>query len=152
MEEVSRFMDNPSAAYRDAVRALRVLADAEGEEMATRAFGEAVAELRRADWAAENGFEESQAHQSIHGLLGRQALKDGVLYLPGGDHTSVWNKEGKPHTLVSQPYDLRWEDLTELVAFCKQWGLMADVAAWPSWHFPGSALSVMVRRQTNEGR
>jgi len=48
------------------------------------------------------------------------------------DHTSLYIKGGKPHTLVTQPYGLDNRDLAALLAMCEKYGLEI-----PFGHDPG---------------
>lgn len=134
--------------YREAVRALRALAEAEGTDIASRAHAEATADLKRADWARSRGVQESGGRPCIGRLSGRPSdhnQSDHQCNPPKGDHCSLWMKDGRPEVFVSQPYELSWAGLQETVAFCQANGLRADVISWPSWHFPGSVLTVEYR-------
>ena len=70
--------------------------------------------------------------------------------LPGDDHTTLWNIDGKPAVYVSQPYGLSLDRLKEICAACDQHGLTVEVGAWPAWHFPGSVLHVEYRKATQD--
>lgn len=87
--------------------------------------------------------------------LGRHALMlvgmklPGVEELrraPGSDHTRLFLKDKRPHIFTSEPYGLGWDDLKEIVAYCKEHGLEASVDAWDSWHFPGCTLLLQYRK------
>jgi hypothetical protein len=66
---------------------------------------------------------------------------------PGADHSSLWNRDGKPVVFVTQPYSLGVDTMRELVAFCDRWGLDACVSAWPSWHYPAAVVTVEITRK-----
>jgi len=62
------------------------------------------------------------------------------------DHTSLYIKGGKPHTLVTQPYGLDNRDLAALLAMCEKYGLEISITGY-SWHFPGKTLCVEITRK-----
>ena len=66
---------------------------------------------------------------------------------PGSDHVSLWNKDGNPRALISQPYSLESCVLNEMVSFAKQHELEFTVSPYPSWHNPGEVLTVIWTRE-----
>jgi hypothetical protein len=61
---------------------------------------------------------------------------------PFTDYPSLSMKDGKPHCLISQPYELDMESLEDITHFCKQHGLSFTIEAYPAFHFPTRALFV----------
>ncbi len=74
-----------------------------------------------------------------HGLNG--------CWPPGSDHVSLWNKDGNPRALISQPYSLESCVLADMVSFAKQHELEFTVSSYPSWHYPGEVLTVVWTRE-----
>lgn len=66
---------------------------------------------------------------------------------PGDDHGSLWLKDGKPHTYISQPYGLVQDQLREIVEFADAHGLRVEIGAARSFHFPGKTICVEYRRE-----
>ena len=97
------------------------------------------------NWATAYGVKRSRrASFCAHTLLGKKRCPD--LYdtcrVPGGDHLSLWNLNGKPAIIVSQPYDK--VDTVALGVWSNHWGLVAHVYMDPAWHFPGRVLQVEI--------
>jgi len=61
------------------------------------------------------------------------------------DHPSMWIKNGKPYSLVLQPYGLDYEGMQSIVALCEQHGLVAHVDA-RSWHCPGGTVLIEIKK------
>lgn len=164
-----RFKDNPTAKYKEAVRVLRELIEAEGGDTASRACAEAMAHEERR-WYAEKHHrvwtdkdvkltEREISHVCIHRLKGAKRCPDSyknpcgmnLPQLPCADHLSEWHAGGKTMTIVSQPYGgLDLDAMREIINFCELNGLQADVSAG-SWHFLGHTLRIEYSRQ-KEGR
>ncbi len=131
--------------YLRALRALRELLEAQGMDAVSSVYAEAVAENHYQAFAGK-GFKQSDGRLCVQRLWGRQCnLKDCVP--PSGDHDTLWLQNGKPAMYVTQPYGLEWETMRKLVAFCERHGLKADVAAWPSFHYPGQVISILLSRK-----
>jgi len=62
------------------------------------------------------------------------------------DHTELFIKDGKPHTLVTQPYSLRDEELSALLSMCEKFNLKISMDG-AAWHFPGRALRVVITQK-----
>lgn len=146
-------------AYREAVRALQAVVAVAGPGVptATQAFAEAVWEQHKTEYAASRGLTESKTnHACIRRLLGRQCRSGGVereargdlppCWPPGADHSSLWNRDGKPVVFVMQPYPMSYATVRELVDFCERWGLQFSVSPWPSWHYPGAVVTLEITR------
>ncbi|MBI4377240.1 MAG: hypothetical protein HY549_12420 [Elusimicrobia bacterium] len=131
--------------YAQALRALRELLEAQGEDVVGCAYAEAVAQSRY-DRFAVKGLKQSDGRLCVQRLWGKQCdLKDCVP--PSGDHDSLWLRDGKPAVYLTQPYGLTWETMRRLMAFCERHGLKADIDTWPSFHFPGQVLSVQLSKK-----
>lgn len=87
------------------------------------------------------------AHVCVHRLLGRKRCPDSFDHpcdssnIPGKDHLSEWVADGKTAKIVMQPYHLTYESMKELVKYCEDRGLRADVSA-ESWHFSGKTIRI----------
>ena len=69
-----------------------------------------------------------------------------VCYPPHSDHVTLWNKNGKPHFLVSQPYGpWHYNRILKIGEFCEKNNLEFLIDAWPSWHYPGRVLTVIFK-------
>lgn len=135
--------------YLKAVGALRALMAAQDADAASRAYAEVVTKSYEASFAQSRGLKRSQEHACIDRLAGRRC-KGAHLGPPGGDHDSLWLKNGRPELYLMQPYGLSWDKMRELIAFCLRHGLRADVDVWPSFHFPGHVLSICLQRIARE--
>jgi len=143
-------------AYLAAIKALRDLIEAEGLNKANRAYAEASAETIQESFAKIEGATRAGGRMCMRRLLGKKCtvgypseIRDGASHEcvpPGSDHVSLWNKDGKASMLVSQPYDLSYRTLKEMLAFCEDHGLEVDISTYPTWHFPGQVLGVIWRK------
>lgn len=140
-------------AYLAAIKALQALIEAEGLDKANRAFAEASDEAIRESFSKREGVTPAGGHICVRRLLGKKCtlgypseVRDGSSHLclpPGSDHWSLWNKEGKASLLVSQPYDLSYNTLKEMINFCEVNGLEVNINADATWHFPGRVVGVV---------
>jgi hypothetical protein len=140
---------------------LRQVAGETDIDTPSRVYASATAQTLCETWASQLGLRRSPGHACLGRVRdgvcwGRRAWRYGAsqkeripcdLPTPAADHTSLWNKDGKPYVYVSQPYQLSWEPLLEVVKFGERWGLSIDIKPWPSWHFPSRVLSIFVRRE-----
>lgn len=145
------FMDakGRTELYLKAVGALRALMRDQDTDAASRAYAEAVAETYEADFAKKRGLKRSQERACVLRLTSQRCPGE-HLAPPGGDHDTLWLKDGRPELYLMQPYGFGWDKMRELVAFCLQHGLKADVDIWPSFHFPGHVLSICLQRDKKE--
>ena len=149
---MSRFQDRESPAYFQAVAALEHLREKEGVGAVRRAYADAIHEQEKARYAESRGVKEATRYPCVHTLIGKRCPARRDPYedcpqFPGQDHLSGWNKHGKLHIAVSQPYGMSYDRLTELVAYCEEWGLEAHIDAHHSWHFPGETVLVEFHRK-----
>lgn len=155
MTDADHFMRHKTKTYREAVCALQRLVREEGLDVATRASAEATCSAARSDFIRSERLRLVPGwHVCYHNLLeeeclgdeSRTGICDSPTCIPGADHLSEWTGQGKTRVIVSQPYHLSYEMVQETIKFCDAHGLRADLAASPSWHFPGRVLTVMYRR------
>ncbi|HML41261.1 MAG TPA: helix-turn-helix domain-containing protein [Bellilinea sp.] len=145
-EEDSSYIEQPTHLYLQVVEFIRTLIDLEGLGAAYRAFAEAA--WRRIQAETMTGYKpKGLSHVCIHRLLGKKRCPDPSEHpcetsiIPGRDHLSEWVKEGKTAKIVMQPYHMSFETMKELVEFCENRGLRADISA-ESWHFSGKTLRI----------
>ena len=147
---MSRFMDGKhrTPAYLAALDALRKVGSADD---AHRAYCEAYSEDLKRTWAKYFGLRETAKNPCRCSLLGKKhrGVSDDRIP-PMADHSSFWNKDGKPHVLVIQPYPSSVSDIQELAKWCEGSGLQFRIGTWPSWHFPGSVLMIEIRRKMDD--
>lgn len=145
------FMSNPSNAYKKLVTSIQQLMKEEGLDSVIRAYAEATCERHQEQYIKKYGLKASNSHACIGRLINKRCSTDGVpCRLPGGDHVSLWLKDGKPEVYISQPYHLSLDNMRAIVEFCDRYRLTVDISTWPSWHFPGAVLTVEVKRADAE--
>ena len=71
----------------------------------------------------------------------------GCCIQPGFDHTSQWNKDGRPFAIVTQPYSISDATLRDWMRLCQELGLTFRMDAWNSWHYPAHTILVMFTRK-----
>lgn len=102
------------------------------------------ARLRRT-WASREGVKESTGHRCLTRLvMGRCNLLD-CEHLPGRDHSSMWNKDGRPDIFVTQPYHLRDEVVHDMLQTCRRLGLQLRIDSALAWHAPEAVLVEVLR-------
>lgn len=136
--------------------ALTDICDRLDADTVDRLFAGIVSERRETEWSKRRGLKMSSSRW--WGLLiGKRDFSRGMMFdhkqLPASDHTSLWNKDGKPHLFVSQPYGLHTEDIRKIAAACDEHGLDVQIHTHPGWHFPGHVLHMTwtARQQANVG-
>jgi hypothetical protein len=153
MEQI--FNDEQSAKYRQAVAILRELLQAEGEDVANRAFAEAVSDDRKTAFLKSGGVKMVRGKPPCFYRLKKESCPDAhsqadyskcVLRSPIADHIYEFTKNGKTHSLVAQPYEITHEEIDKAVQFCKANDFRMKITASDSWHFPGKTLLVEFRR------
>jgi hypothetical protein len=139
---------------------LRQLTAESDVDVVSRVYASAVHAASCQEWAQGLGLRRSTGHPCLGRLRdGRCTEQYAYQYgqstkhripcrIPGADHDSLWLKNGKPVLYVTQPYHWTWETMQEAVAFGQFWGLAIDVEPWPSWHFPGRVLTILVRKES----
>lgn len=142
-----RFISKFSADYLNTVNVLRELE--KKEQNASRAYADAVWSSVKEDWIKSNGVISSKRRVCIGTLMGKQSCRGCKIdrcMPPGADHSSLWEKGGVPEVFVTQPYVLSFEKMKELVDYCNELGLTANISTWPGWHFPGQAMLIEIRK------
>lgn len=83
----------------------------------------------------------------VVGKLGprRNGMNDSVAWyeaqIPGQDHLRFIVRADGTREVLSQPYELTFETMVELVAWCQARGIRADVDTHAG-HFPGRTLAI----------
>ena len=95
------------------------------------------------DWP-EKGLKLSSS-TDFRRLNGHHETKYPGVYRPWQDHMSLWNKDGKPHVFVSEPYHLSMEQIKALIADCEAEELTFYINTNSKWN-PGSSLAVFVKK------
>ena len=99
---------------------------------------------RKREWAERRGLRQSGAGgDPVSWLLHKRRPYNPPTWF---DHGTRWTKDGKPHTLVGQPYGLGDEGFRELRELVDL-GLKVWIHPWPAWHLPGGVLHVEVSVQ-----
>jgi len=152
---MSRFNEKPSARYKKAVSALRLLLSEEGEAITSRAFAEVTEEARKNEFVKVHKLEApTDNHVCYHRLMGEPCPDDKCYspqLIPHADHCSEWEQDGKTKMIISQPYYLTYSQLKATIDFCEKHGLEVMIDARSSWHFPSTTISVQFRRTSNSG-
>lgn len=138
-----RFTDKPSPLYKKAVSILQEVQKIEGS--AARVCAEVIHDQILQAFIKRNGLKPSNGARCVSRLLGKQCKYSlHPCTPPAVDHISLWNKDGKPHVYVSQPYAISWKNLQQIVDYCREHGLQAQISA-ESWHFPGQTVLLEYR-------
>ena len=130
-------------AFERAVEALQALEDAGTMDAAC---AEATRDYREQLYIKRRGVKLSPGLCILERLTGRRAVRDPVSFA-WIDHRSLWLKDGKPYSFVTQPYGLSLNDLKQIVAYCEEHGLDVFVDAGLSWHYPGTTVAVEFTRR-----
>lgn len=107
---------------------------------------EATGGRRMASYIERRGVKPSSGWCFLERLTGRRAVRDPVSFA-WIDHRSLWLKDGKPYSYVTQPYGLSLSDLKQIVSYCDEHGLDVFVDAGLSWHYPGTTVAVEFTRK-----
>lgn len=150
---ITRFKTDKSLEYIAAVRALQKLSSDDVD----RAFAEVACEGIKKQ--ATRGLVESEKYLpaspvSLLGINFTDTWAGGGNYCTYGKnlehripnpaglgHTTLWNRDGKLTTCITQPYQLGWEQLQHLVAWCQKYNITCNIDA-NSWHFPSRTIKV----------
>lgn len=101
----------------------------------------------RREFMKKYGLKESQGYVCIARTNGeRCTLAPHLHTYKGADHTSLWNRDGKPVCFVSQPYKEAFERPTHQAALAKleELGYFVHVDLFDSWHNPGKTVLVEI--------
>ncbi len=95
------------------------------------------------------GLKESQGTVCIDRLNGKMccsAMNRHLHRFEGADHTSLWNKDGKPVCYVSQPYKEAFErpEHQAALANIEELGYFVRVDFSGSWHYPGKTVLIEI--------
>ncbi len=105
-------------------------------------------------WAEKHGLRRSTTHACLRHLVGQRC--DGISGTdidgcPTGDrnyadHPTLWLQNGSREILIFQPYGLSKADIEEILEDAERYDVSLRLDAWPSWHYPGSVLTVTFQR------
>lgn len=102
-------------------------------------------EALKKKWLETRGVKESKA-RSTNGLkFLNRAIPD--QWFPASDHVTYYNKDGKPFSVVSQPYGTSNRPIAEAAEFAKKYDLEFEISAWPAWHYPGAVIFIEWRKK-----
>lgn len=143
--------EKPSEAYLKAMSALEELLTAEGFDKVSRVYAETVSQYALQAFTAGGLKRRSGPHVCIHRLLGAarcpETIKDPCdSYFPVMQYSTEWTRDGKTEAIVSQPYNLNFLDMKQIVEFCKESGLQAEINVNHSWKFPGQTMLLKYRK------
>lgn len=117
----------------------------------TETHNQIIADKMMKEWAENKGLKQSNAqHSGLHFLEKAIPASTNMRDIPAGDHVTYWNKDGKPYAVVSQPYAFRNDEVITAAAMMEKYGLSVCVQTWPSWHFPGSVITMIWTRKGAE--
>lgn len=98
-------------------------------------------------WAASRYLRPAGGRLCIQRLIGKRCGTHDYsadFLPPSADHCSLWiDGSGKPAVFVSQPYSLGMADAVLTAEFCQRLGLEFQISTYPSWHNPGSVVTVL---------
>jgi len=137
------FNDKPSKDYIETVAKLKDLCKKEGINMVNRAFAESIAFNIYDSYKSYRKVKRSSV-DDIGRLITKNKKKYDLFHKHRSsihiDHPSLWNKDKKPFSFVSQNYGISHDDLLNIMEFCEQYGLKVDMCANMSWWFPGQTI------------
>ena len=107
------------------------------------------------------GFTESKEKPCLHRLAGitcperrlpgsEWILRKDETCMPNcADHTSVWNADGSMAAIVTQPYQINEDDITEIYKLCRELALEVEISNKWNWHYPdpGGVMSVVFMKK-----
>ncbi len=148
----------PSGAFQKAVKALAELEMAEDIGAVRRAYLTVRAPRSLEEWKDRGPYEESKTHACLY-LLAGQECPNGpqdyreltpALCLPPHadlDRTTMWDKDGKPSVIVTQPYSISDFSTEEIGGLCR--GLRLQAEAWNeyTWCYPAGVLALVITRK-----
>jgi hypothetical protein len=134
------------------VNAVAVLENLNEPDEVDRVYAEAAAPHREQLWRSI-GFKQSSGIVCIQRVIGQRCNHYDMTRCrpPGTDHPRLLLRDGKPHSYVSEPYDLDMETLREMLAFADVNGLTFDLRQERAVHFPGHTACVVWRRKSTAG-
>lgn len=62
------------------------------------------------------------------------------------DHSEIWEKDGKPYLMTSQPYQVSKDDLRKLIAHCDAYDIDFQIDA-DSFYFPGGTIRILFKKE-----
>jgi signal recognition particle subunit SEC65 len=144
-----RSKPNRTALYEKAVAVLRELLEEKDLDAVERAFAEAAYPRRWEKTEGRVGGKYRDGAGCIERLLGGRCKNIHCENIPGADHTSGYVRDKRIVAIVTEPYHLSFREMRELVQFCDERGLRADVDAESS-HFPSRTLRILIRKKDDK--
>ena len=129
-----------AATFRDAITTLRRIAHEHGVDAVRQIYATAISGLNWNDYLKTTERKEGSSQ------FPRLAGKDAPERPPGADHTVMLNKDGKPHTYISEPYHFTLDTMRETVTMCDSLGLDCAIQGFSFW-FPDNTMLVQYTRQ-----
>lgn len=105
----------------------------------------------RENWSSARGLKISTSSQMWAALVKKPFKKPSYMeYIQnraGDDHCTLWNKNGKPHCWVSQPYHFGLQNAKEAIERAEKYGLDFKINTFPAWHYPGHVIFIVWTRK-----
>jgi len=140
-----RFGTNPSTLYKDALKALSKLLEAEGLNAISLVHAEAIEQKVQTHRKKMYGKDRGKIIAFQRLIDGKNPKNDWDFNIGpmGLDHTSErWMPNAKRASIIeSQPYNLSLEELRAIIKGCDEMGLKVVISG-ESWHMPGRTLLV----------
>jgi hypothetical protein len=142
-----------ASIFNQAVASLKALVAAQSLDSARQAVSMALAESIRTSFLRDEAL-RPVSDPCLHRLAGTPCPRDPTVASGSrkvdcrpawADHDEMFSHDGQ-HVFVAQPYRMNLGEVRDLVRICDELGLDADVSAFPSWHFPGRTLAVVLRK------
>jgi hypothetical protein len=142
--KTSRFNKKPSEAYTKALKSLHEAIVAKQE--VSRIYAEASSDVIRERWTKKHGVKRASGGLCIQRLFGKRCkaypFSDCDCLPLGSDHIDMWRRDGKVIYLTSQPYGISSQKLKEVQEYCDRFGLVFDIDALDSWHYPAWTILI----------
>lgn len=99
-------------------------------------------EVHKKEWAKARGLKEYKGCNRSGLRFLDKTLGNEYSRFPGQDHVTYWNKNGKPHVIIAQPYNLSTDEIFEMARLTDKLGLKVYISTFHAWHYPGGVLKV----------
>lgn len=144
---IRTFKSQPSLLYIRAVSILRQLIKQEGLDSVQRVYAQATWPVTLKQYIESNELKITSGTHNITRLTtsnGLVAFKP--IRLRCEDHSTLFLKDGKPYSFITQPYALNLPSMRQLANYCEENDLDVFVNSFQSWHFPGSSLMIEIKK------
>src|SRR5699024_1940126 len=121
--------------------------DLDGPDLVDRCYSEVKHEVNKELYTKRNNLKESNAVINTKRIIDKP-IKYGFVDLrfPLSDHARLWNKDGKPFSYTSEPYNLSKNDMKKLMDHCEKYGLDFHISN-NSFHYPAGTLFIEIKKQ-----